>query len=386
MAVRRIVGVMVNQIRADEGPIENDDFFRRLSQQGLRHGLSVVLFSPRDSAAERNVLPGYMLNNGTWTCGRFDLPDILYDRFFYRHRSELALVRTFLQAASACKPHQRLSAELPGKWTVYRALRRDDSLRRLLPDTAIFTASEDLDRLLDRHAGRLVLKPAAGMQGRGVISLIRVRQDGEIAVSGRSRSNLPLSLRFGETEDCRRWISRFTNNRAYLTQPLLDLHDPDDRPFDIRTLVQKDGGGRWRITGSAVRSGASGSLTSNLHGGGKAADAHPFLAGLFGRDRAGELLRQTASAGLRIAELLEQSFGRFAELGLDFGIDAAGKLWFLEANAKPGRAAFNRLTDGTAAFLSIERLLQYARFLLNRRFYPASVQPGNAPAHYKDVR
>ena len=51
-------------------------------------------------------------------------------------------------------------------------------------------------------------------------------------------------------------------------QPYLDLSH-HGHPFDIRALVQNKHG-RWTLTGCMVREGAEGSLTSNLHGGGKA--------------------------------------------------------------------------------------------------------------------
>jgi len=65
---------------------------------------------------------------------------------------------------------------------------------------------------------------------------------------------------------------------------------------------------------------------------------------------------------LAAAEAAESSFGRFAELGLDFGVEPDGRLWLLEMNSRPGREAFAGFAGGTAR-TAVERPLLYARLL-----------------------
>lgn len=66
-----------------------------------------------------------------------------------------------------------------------------------------------------------------------------------------------------------------------------------------------------------------------------------------------------------ILQALETGFGRFSELGLDYGIERSGRLWFLEANAKPGRAAMAHISEN-AAQLAISTPVAYAKFILER--------------------
>lgn len=89
----------------------------------------------------------------------------------------------------------------------------------------------------------------------------------------------------------------------------------------------------------------------------------PFLLaeyGAAGRD----LYQELISAAALLPPLLEESCGRLGELGLDFGIDAGGRLYLLEANSKPGRTVFRLTGDRRAARLAAENPLRYARHLL----------------------
>ncbi|WP_374701241.1 YheC/YheD family protein [Thalassobacillus sp. C254] len=40
---------------------------------------------------------------------------------------------------------------------------------------------------------------------------------------------------------------------------------------------------------------------------------------------------------LTIFKKIEESYGRFGEMGIDIGIDQGGNLWIIECNAKPGK-------------------------------------------------
>jgi len=386
------MGVLVNS--ADlQAPALREGFYRELAARAARYRLQLVLVCV-SNRKERGFPPDIRccsLHGGAWSgMGDEDLRlDAVYDRFFARRRGEAAAAARFLRESERRWGCARLGGTLPDKWTVHLALRGDPHIRPLLPATAPFDAAR-LPDWLSRGGGRLLLKPSAGMQGRGVLALRRLA-GGALEAAGRDGRNRCVRAVFGDAGACAEWLAGRTA-RPYLAQRLLDLRDGEGRPFDVRLLVQKDGGGRWRTTGSALRLGRTGGITSNLHGGGVAEEPLPFLTQLFGSERAGSLLGGIEAAGLRIVRRLECRFGRLAELGLDFGIDPAGRLWFLEANAKPGRSAFRRL-GGPAARLSVERPLQYARYLLSRRGArvprvprsPGTVSVGTSKDHVQEV-
>src|SRR6185437_14941778 len=81
----------------------------------------------------------------------------------------------------------------------------------------------------------------------------------------------------------------------------------------------------------------------------------------FGSAAAAKLLARMRRIGERAAVCLEHRFGRFAELGFDFGVEPGGRLWLLEANAKPGRQSL--AGDEQAARNAVLRPLRYALLL-----------------------
>jgi hypothetical protein len=96
----------------------------------------------------------------------------------------------------------------------------------------------------------------------------------------------------------------------------------------------------------------------------------------FGESAAAALQARIRSVSERAAGHLEQHFGRLAELGFDFGVEPDGRLWLLEANAKPGREAFEQ--DERISRLAALRPLRYAAFLAARRspiFATAALSP-----------
>nr|WP_284646839.1 YheC/YheD family protein [Paenibacillus chinjuensis] len=147
----------------------------------------------------------------------------------------------------------------------------------------------------------IVLKPQGRLAGtRRAARAPRKRRDGPrqrcppvtentaeaaFSVRGRDARNRRVAHGFGDAAALLRWLRRFTGRRSYLVQPYLQLHDASGDAYDVRSLVQKDGAGRWQLTGMAVRQGQGGSLTSNLHGGGKAEAAGPSWPACSGRRR-----------------------------------------------------------------------------------------------------
>lgn len=341
-----------------------DGFCRELAVYGSGLDLDVVVICPDRAAGEWH---SYRLAEGEWQeCGPL-LPDIVYDRCFGCQAGERSRCRTLLKTLAERKPFVLLSSELPGKWEVYRTLRRYPELAPLLPPTMRYDGAASLRAAARAYGDDLILKPAAGMQGRGIIRIRTV--GGRLRLTGRSRLNRPFTLSFADATGCSEWTKRFIGTAHYLIQPYLQLADSSGRPFDLRVLMQKNGNGRWTETGSAIRLGFPGSVTSNLHGGGTPRPARAWLRETYGETAADDLLGNIVRWSHTAAETLEQNYGRFAEIGFDYGIDRNGRPWLLEANSKPGRQSFRMLGDSQAAKDSVIQPLLYAR-LLGRRYSP----------------
>lgn len=364
----RVLGVLVASIsggrtlRLPEAP-----FLLALCSCGAALGLTVYVFSPNQWDPSAGRLTGFRPEEGgSWREEPVPLPDAVYDRCLYGSSAELAACTETLARMRRVKPFALLGRQLPGKLRVHELLADCGELAPLLPETRRCEGPQSIREALEQFGGSVFLKPDAGMQGKGVLRLSPGSEEGSWLAAGRTGGNRPFSIVISGLEACVSRAARFAGRSVYLLQPALALYDPDGRPFDVRALVQKNSRGRWSLTGCSVRKGLSGSVTSNLHGGGEPAEASEALAAMYGAARARTLLERIGSASLLAAQTLEARCGRLAELGLDFGIEPDGRLWLLEANSKPGRACFSRHRDAAVSLQAVQRPLQYARLLCGR--------------------
>ncbi|WP_052350556.1 YheC/YheD family protein [Paenibacillus gorillae] len=352
-------------------------FYERLSDAAAKLGIALFVFSPAQFEERTGILSGFRYSGKRWRIEACALPDIVYDRSYCSSFEEQMACRNALSAIRKLKGYIPLNGSLPSKWEVYSYLRQDAILVRHLPPTQTVDRLEQLLPQMQEQSKGLFLKPAAGMQGKGVLYIRHHPLTGQWLADGRTRHNLPIAKTFEDWPALILWGERFVGQTAYICQPYLELRGRDGKAFDVRALVQKNEKGQWVLTGTAVRVGNSGSLTSNLHGGGSASNATDYLTDAFGKQRTHQLLNEIGRLSLHAAPKLEERFGRLAELGFDFGIEPAGRIWLLEVNSRPGRASMRLLGDMEAERLSIERPLQYA-CLLSRRLYPTLITNASA--------
>ena len=359
------LGILVCERRGTP-PFAESSYLRRLCLLGERIGIKPFAFDPASwNPGDGSVKAWNWDSRGNrWTTARRPLPAAAYDRAWPESGQERLRFRKALRTLREERRLVLLNGSLPHKAKVFETLARDRTFIPYLPPTAPYRGPGSLESWLRKHRLAAFLKPAAGSQGRRVLSVTR-RKDGTTDLIGRDSANRPLRRSFDNGAEALRRLDRWIGSRRYLMQPLLDLRGPSGEPCDVRALCQKDRSGRWTVTGIAARIGSPASVTANLHGGGMAVSARETLALHFGKERGEKLYAQIRELSLSIADRLEQSFGRFAEFGLDYGIERNGKLWFLEANSKPGRAAMESVgTDASLA--AAEKPLSYAKSILLR--------------------
>lgn len=367
------IGIMACETGGDP-PFAEREVYARMCRVGETLGMKVYVFSPLRAETDLRRVEGFTYEGGTegWRKDQFPLPDLVYDRIFTTNRADYIRYRKAIQSITSVKPPLVLNHGLKGKWAVLQTLRRDSGLRPYLPETERWRDPERLARWL-HHRGSVFLKPQEGSQGKGAL-LVRQSDDGSgFRMKGRDGWNRALDHSFDDIRTLADWITRFIGSRPYLIQEYLPLTDSGGAVYDIRSLVQKNGCGLWEISGMAVRRGQEGSITSNLHGGGHAMEAGPFLTKEFGAPRAQSILETLRFLSERIPHALESENGRLAELGLDLGVDRRGNVWIIEVNSKPGRSVFHRLCQVEAEMKAARNPMAYAGHLLRRRavFSPA---------------
>ncbi|GMA57190.1 YheC/D-like protein [Alicyclobacillus sacchari] len=132
------------------------------------------------------------------------------------------------------------------------------------------------------------------------------------------------------------------------TAPVLTL---SGRPFDIRTLCQRDHLDAWIVAGHLARVGSVNSIVSNIGTGhGEVLPTIQLLRQVYqNRDLSGRVLRRLRRVSLDICRVLD-TYAEFDEVGIDFGLDRHGRIWLFEVNTndrlgKPSHELFLQLPD-----------------------------------------
>lgn len=335
-------------------------FFRRLIRLGRTMNMCVFIFESQD--VDR---AGAGINGVTWIEGRgwvrmrFPLPDVMYDRGLVNGR--VMRVQHWLRRRGV----EQFNSWVGSKLWVYRLMSRDPELARYIPETVVLRRTADLGNMVRRH-GTVYVKAAGGGKGIGIWLVSADGQGGYVY----RYTDAHCRIRRGRTKDLSTVVHLLLSRprRPWLIQPRIDLLRLEGRIFDVRVLVQRDGSGILRVTGTGARIGRRGSFISNIFGGGDAQPLEPLLEECLnvGPEAAFQLRLEIERISLRVAELIHHACrhtGHIGELGVDIGIDRRGRLWFFEANSRTGRNVFQMAGMRESAKQALRRPLEFAMFL-----------------------
>lgn len=348
-------------------PFQDKQFYRRLCHIGNRLKMQVFVFSPVRINWSLQQVSGYTFDDQTsqWLKKDYPLPTLIYDRCFYKNKKQLVRYHPHISKLHRMKNVQFLGIGLKGKWDIHQTLMTNPFFRPYLPHSEKCVRTKDILSWI-KQKGEVFLKPQGGSQGKGVLHVIKCSR-AHYRVKGRDINNQSVDEAFNRFIDLLQWIEQFVSSRQYILQEYLTLTSTTGEAFDIRSLMQKNHKGQWHHTGMAVRRGAPGSITSNLHGGGSAEESLPFLTTEYGEEKAKHIYTMIQELSSQIPPYLEQQYGRLLELGIDFGIDRQGRVWILEVNSKPGRSVFLNLRNTNQKKSSIRNPIHYARYILDRQ-------------------
>ncbi|MGD8190820.1 YheC/YheD family protein [Brevibacillus ginsengisoli] len=350
-----IIGILTwRQDRRFQEPV----YFRRLIQAGKELGATVFLFSHQDAKLGTRQVRGFVPKaGGGWESRLFPWPHVVIDRCRKRETGYLPFRKKPLFTYA--------NSTYTNKWNATQLFLQDETVRKWLPDTYAYQA-ETLRKMVTKHP-IVYVKPGNGTGGRSILKVAKNEQG--YTLLGRSRNLVKTSNRFQTTGALiayvNQWVKREQiRNGNFMIQQGVNLELMPHRVVDTRLLIQKNSEGKWDITGMGVRIGGSNSSTSNLHGGGKAANFEQFMTERFGKEQTRLIQAECHELAYNVVHSIEKKFGRMMEFGLDIGIDVNGRVWLIEVNPKPGREIFREMGQMKLYQTSIRRPLEYALSLI----------------------
>ncbi|WP_126428560.1 YheC/YheD family protein [Brevibacillus marinus] len=350
-----VLGLMTNRLR-------NRDLFQAFYNVAREEGFAdLLIFTPAGVDLKRKRVNGYAVRDGELVKQTARYPAISYDIGFYSDPQTIAKVRQIKKTPAL----PFINYGLGNKWTIHKRLALFPKLRpHLIPTEPIRDARHAI-QLLENN-GTLILKPNSGKRGQGII---RLSKAGNTYLLEKDLDKLVVP----SAAELARRLRKLLQTEQYLGQKWIDIYNKHGVPYDIRSLLQKDGQGQWRLVGLAVRQGANGKVTSGLADGGTPYPLLPYLQSQFGRKHSRYLYQRLTELSLYIPPCLEAAYRRpQADLGIDLAIDKTGHIYIIEVNIKPGKKSFQDVFELQRDDV-IRLPVQYAGYCLR------SGKPGQIP-------
>lgn len=200
------------------------------------------------------------------------------------------------------------------------------------------------------------VKPNVGSMGIGIFKLNRVTSGYELyEIVGRKQ----ICQEYSKLSDVYARLMAARSGRLII-QSGIELDRVNDRPYDIRVMVQRKPQGVWVCTGMMVKVGARDKIVTNYYQGGaiytmQMLSKQQQLSESQTIDRI-KVLTQTA---LRIAWALSKKQAGMHEMGIDFAYDKEQRLWVIEVNSNHpqfhplkqlDRPAYNKMKRFAASY------------------------------------
>lgn len=272
----------------------------------------------------RRLIEGYCYNpsGACWERGVFPYPSAIY--------RTIGMTEDWRNHFLSVLGDKFFNDHFFNKWDMYRWFSTDPGLRAYLPHTVLYRTYRDIRNMLQRY-GRIIVKPVSGLKGRKIVKIsledggmvFRYREDGK---------NQKVVL--DKASDINKFIESRFNSGKYLLQQVIDLLEYDGSIMDFRCALQKDQSNNWVCNAVIGRFGDKDSIVSNVSSGGTTYKGSDLLKKVFclPEENINEIEGRMESLAVRIAATLDEFGVNCGTLGLDIGMDNAGRLWLIEIN------------------------------------------------------
>lgn len=345
--------------------IEEKQLFAKLIKLAKSIGFNAFVFTPGETngAARKVYAHVYNPTLRQWSRKWMDFPDIIFDRCRFQPTPRFQQLKRF----RAKYPNLLyMNRPMANKWITYQILNKSPQVAPYLPSTQLFTDQHTLMQMLNRKQ-TVYIKPINGTGGRGIIRIAPIGAN-LFEVQGRDLQRRMMRTRKVNAVTLNKLLQPIRKERRNIMQQGINTRLPNGRVHDFRALVQKNGEGIWEVTGIAGRVGPAGSITSNLHGGGRAMSVDDLLSQQFSNKETVEKIKQQMNeTSIIVVKALEKKFQDLCEMALDIAVDRSGRIWLLEVNPKPAREVFARLGEQATYQKALKRPLEYALWLYKQK-------------------
>lgn len=357
MADEVSVGVLIGANRAKRMRKGNLDRPLRLllaANEDVRTKL--FFFTINDVNIQSKSILGLSWHKKDWELKYFDYPKAIYLRRSYSPSSKSLLLTFFAELEREHCLFINYLRRLD-KWEMYKCLVAYPELKPYVPPTWPIRKTEEIKNLLGSIPA-LYLKACVSSRGRQIMR-VRALNNGKYSFARYSDGLETGTLSWN---GLLREILTFFNRKKIIAQKQIELVKVNGRNVDFRAEMYRQDGGPPKICGIPARISRLDSPITT-HSTSMSLEKFCSQYGLLDYHR---FMSESVPFLTRTYVTLENCFGESGELGIDFGQDSEGRLWFIEANSHSAKVSlFNSYPDDVLVS-SFEGLLAYAIYRVNK--------------------
>ncbi len=356
--------------------------FFELAKAGIATDISVYFFSIINVDLDRDIVHGtyYDAEQEIWKQAEFPFPDVLYDRRgggSQRSKEKAREIRRKFQEHHIPKLNSKTHFD---KWDLFDRLKDIPFARKTLPITKLNTTEKYLLKFLKKHQS-IFLKALRGSRGLQVLRLEK-KSNGKYGYSYFHHEQ-PIIGEVDEETELLKIVKSFFKSPEFIMQREIDVIHYNGCRVDFRAELQRNGDGQLEATAISARVAMEQSPISTH------SIAYPhdvfFLQFLkYSEEDFIKLNNRIYNFLLNMYLTLEDTYGPFGEIGIDFALDQRGKLWLIEANAKSAKVSLYKAYDQETLERAFRNPLEYARYIYSMKG-DESVAKGKVHYQYREI-
>jgi hypothetical protein len=217
------------------------------------------------------------------------------------------------------------------KWETWQLLSPYPMIKEHLPHTTKLKSLQDLDEMLSCHQ-LVYLKQTRGYKAKGILKVEKLEENYQFTY------RLKGSVMISNKDEVSSLIKELNENglskNFYIVQQAVKVKRYQDRPYDFRVIMQKDGSRQWGCSGIIARFGKRASIATNFLLSGYALSGYEALKRVFSisEKEAFLKLQEIESLCTDVCRVLDNCIGNYGDLGIDVMVDEKQKVWILEIN------------------------------------------------------
>lgn len=327
------IGLLLGENNQLYSPAYMEKYSDRLREYEKFGGL-VVAFSTRSIDWKEEIAYG-MLYDPTLKKWRYDsvpIPAALYRRNFHQNHDR---INQLIEMTN-----KNLFNSYYFKKSDLILLKDEKEIHNHVPATHLLKKIDDLIEFI-QDKEKVILKPVSLSRGRGIFILEKNQNQDDGYILYDHQNEFILRHLIPDNKRLEEMLKKLNIlNKKYLYQTYIPLLKINNRPLDVRVVMQKYDIKSWKCSGIECRVAGENEVLTNIARGGEAMTLEEVVIGSGINQSYDKIYESIINLCQKFCYLIDKKDEHYAEFGLDIGLDQEGFPWIIEANIFPSFKGF----------------------------------------------